>query len=102
GSRPDRIRRVGRSGGVGSSAAAHRGVCGRRARGANTIAIPMTFRLLAVALLAPALALAGSLAGPTEATALTPEQISQQWGASQSKYDGERQQWLARVDSGAS
>jgi alpha-L-fucosidase len=62
----------------------------------------MTFRLLTVALLAPSLALAGSLAGPTEATAPTPEQVSQQWQASQSKYDGERQQWLARVDQGDS
>ncbi len=53
-------------------------------------------------LLAPSLILADPPAGPAAATALTPQQLQEQWRASQSKYDGERQQWLARVDSGDS
>jgi alpha-L-fucosidase len=30
----------------------------------------------------------------------TPEQLCDQWQASQSKFDRERQQWLARVERG--
>jgi alpha-L-fucosidase len=54
---------------------------------------------IAVACISP---VAGA-ASATEATArqLTPEQISEQWLKSESRFEPERQQWLARLDSSA-